>query len=338
MDWGLESGDLARSLAPLVSDLARLAHVAPSEAAAAGAALSDRTRELCSVERVGLLDSLVNIEGRRSGRLGVADRAQEELALARKLGERGLIAKALADAAWADPDPERSLRLMDEAVELAEQGARLPFEFFLEARLAYARAVDDRERLVADGARLLGLGRSIKALNENAWVSLRLGDHDEALAYALESRGVLEQDANANSGWRGVLAETLGAVQLFRHELREAAKELRAAVGWYSEVDFEFETRWDLYALASAHAADEPDRAAVLRGAAGDLEPVVSRLCWLRTETQALSVLQAPLDALPADPRARLEAIGRTMPREEAVAYALIGPLPGARASDVIGA
>jgi hypothetical protein len=174
----------------------------------------------------------------------------------------------------------------------------------------------------------------IRALNENAWVSLRLGAYDEALAFARESRGVLERDPDAMSGWRGIVAETLGAVLLFREERSEAAKELRTALEWYHEVDFELESRWDLYALAAAYAADEPERALVLRGAAGDLEPVISGLCWLGSETKALGRRQAPLDAVPTDTRARLQAIGRTMSREEAVSYALAGPLPGAAAAD----
>jgi hypothetical protein len=305
--------------------------LAPGEVAAWGTTLADRTRTLRTDDRVALLQAMVDLEGRRSSLLGLRARADEALALARELGDPDRLANGLIFAAWCDygNDPDRAVRLADEAVELARRtGSEIVFQA-LYNRIVFALAGDYREKAAADAAALLALARSkdyfvVVSLCASAAVAVRAGDLEQALGYALEARAL----PVASAGIEAMASYALGLVQVFRGDDAPAVPELGRSFRLYSESGYEHEARWALYTLAAATAATDPERALVLRGAAGDPESILADVPEWRFEARALERRLAATAAVEPGARTRLESIGRRMTREELVAYALAARRP----------
>jgi predicted ATPase/class 3 adenylate cyclase len=323
--WGLESGQTDRTLS-----LWQRIHLAwrdlwVGEVAAWGAELVERTHARRGLERVALLQGMIDIESRRTSALALRAQAYDSLELARELGDPVRLAWGLMYVSGFEVrhDPERAHRLIDEAVELAEQTDSETLFQMLMNRVSLSLADDRRDKAVADAAAILALARSmgrfkILSLGLNALVALRVGDLERALAFGLEAH---ESQATSPSVHNQALAsEVLGLVYLFRGEDALAAKELRSSFRLHRMAGWEHEPRWVLYALAAATAATDPERALVLRAAAGDLESFVPP--ERRVEARTLERRLATLERTDAGARARLEAIGQRMTRDEVVAYA----------------
>jgi predicted ATPase/class 3 adenylate cyclase len=332
IDWGLERGRTDRALSLWLRIWLPWRDLAPGEVAAWGATLAERTRTLRTVDRVALLQAVIDIEGRRSSLLALRGQAHEALALARDVGESDRIANGLIFAGWCEygHDPEQAVRLTDEAVERADRsGSEILFQA-LYNRIVFALAADNREKASADAAALLALARSkdyfvVMSLCTNAAVAVRLGDLEPALGYALEARE--RQAATPSAGIQAMASEALGLVRLFQGEDEPAAAELAHAFRLFSQSGYEHEARWALYVLAAATAALDPMRALLLAAAAGDLESILAGVPEWRVESGTLERrVTAATDAVDVDTSARLRAIGQRMTREELMAFALAAP------------
>jgi len=325
--WGLESGQTDRTLS-----LWQRIHLAwrdlwVGEVAAWGAELIERTHARRGPERVALLQGMMDIERRRTSAVTLRAMAYDALELARGLGDPVRLAWGLMYVSGCElrHDPERARRLIDEAVQLAERTDSETLFQILMNRVSFSLADDTRDKAAADAAAILALARDmgrfmILSLGLNALVALRVGDLEQALAFGLEAH---ESQATSPSVHNQAFAsEVLGLVYLFRGEDALAAEELRSSLRLYSMSGWEHEPRWVLYALAAATAATDPERALVLRAAAGDLDSFLTELPERRVEARTLERRLAALDRTDAGARARLEAIGQRMTRNEVVAYA----------------
>jgi predicted ATPase len=339
LNFGLASGQTARSLSLWDAIALSWREIAPAELAGWGERLEQETRTERTTERLLLLRGLIDVAGRSGPLQLLRGRAEEALELAREIGDPDLIAGGLMIAGWCDygRDPERAVTLAGEAAELSRPTGSQVICQVLNNRIVFALAADMREQALEDAAELLALARQrdffvCVALSTASVVALRHGDLEQAVVFAEEARAMEAQ--TPSPGVQALACDALGLTRVFAGEERAALPELARAYRLFGDGGYEHDANWVLYALAAATAGTDPERALVLAAAAGPLEEIIDGVPEWRVEAEALTPrLEQAAAAVDEQARQRLDAIGRGMSREELAGYAQLMPAAPAASS-----
>jgi predicted ATPase len=339
IEWGIESGAVDATVLVFLGAWQSWRSLA--EVGRWVDILLDRTRGLTSAARFHVLRAAMTVAASRGAIETQTARAHEMLAIAETLDDVTVRVAGRLYVAWClhatDPGPARAY--VDEAIRLAEDvGGDLLIQA-LGNRCEEALAVGD-DRLAADDAeRMLEIADEMGAstarfvaLTFLGWIALLAGRLDEARRLAEDAN---EQVARifARGGYGGMRAlSLLGHVHLHRGDDDLAAACLRTVVEARHERGMSTEVSFGLYALAATYARADAERAIVLAAAAGDVSLCYSMGGEYQREVPYLRDRLAVLRSFPAAERARLEARGRRMTRDEAVALAL-SPLRTANAA-----